>query len=38
MCPTKERTCKMSGTGETSYEMEELFLGTPSPGPWDLSL
>ena len=37
MCPTKERTWKMSGADEMSYEMEDLFLGTLSPDPWDFS-
>ena len=37
MDPTKERKLRASGTDEVeSMTMEDIFLGTPSPDPWDL--
>jgi hypothetical protein len=39
MDPTKERKLRASGTDEVeSMTMEDIFLGTLSPDPWDLSL
>ena len=40
MCPTKERNLKVSGAGQKRADNkgDTIFLGTPSPDPWDFSL